>query len=184
MLDKNDGRGVLQCLILLGASIFWTSSFACYVPPAEQVVTPAQQLAASQDVTLARVISAEPMSDLNVRFRFEVIQRFSGIQRSNFEITGRASIDAAGDQSFNNHTDPNFWKGYGRTTNDTDCQIHPDFSLGKVYLIFLNQPYTRKSFELIELIPEAVVQRDRWLMYVQRHFGLVYRKRLEYSINP
>jgi hypothetical protein len=172
---KNTLRATLQYTLFLAFSLFAKPGFACYTPPDEQDVTPAELLANSRDVALARVVAAEPLALGNVRYTFEVIQRFAGQERHTFELLGDASNDKWDDLTFDEHTDPRFWGRGGRSSSSADCQIHPTFSVGKAYLIFLDEPYTRKSFELINQIIGDSRARDQWLTYVQRHFGFVYR---------
>jgi hypothetical protein len=109
MATRFPARFPYRLLFLLTAScVFANNSLACFVAPAHQLVTPDEILAKSRDVTLARVIAAEPAANSEVRFTFEVIQRFSGQKQSTFEITGYVSNDRHPDQTFDDHRDPFF----------------------------------------------------------------------------
>ncbi|MFC4933032.1 hypothetical protein [Massilia sp. GCM10023247] len=82
------------------------------------------------------------------------------------------------DTSFDHHADPTFWKrGGGRVMNGGGCCLHPDFVVGGTYLVFLNSPWTWRSFEKIEVVNGAINEEDQWLAYVAA--GLATRKKSE-----
>ena len=152
----------LRNLTLLFSVFVAQNCWACYSAPASQRVGVDEQIALASDVSVARVISAAPLENRRVEYRFMVQQRLAGQGGDTFTVTGRAPV-IAGDTSFNNHTDPEFWqRGGGRVMNEPDCLIHPDFAVGGTYLIFLNSPWTWRSFEKIER-----VDGDKWLAYVK-----------------
>jgi hypothetical protein len=82
-----------------------------------------------------------------------VDERFDDvIDRRAYRFKDEAGAD------FNGHADPDFWKRWlARQTNGDDCKMHPHFEVGATYVIFLDPPYHRRSFERIDR-PD-----DRWL---------------------
>jgi hypothetical protein len=176
------GMILLRNLTLLLSVFVARNCWACYSALASQRIGVDEQIALASDVSVARVISATPLDDRRVEYRFMVEQRLAGQGADTFTVSGRAPVNtgagtrfgmlvfagppAAGkgsDASFNNHTDPAFWqRGGGRLMNEPDCLIHPDFAVGGTYLIFLDSPWTWRSFEKIER-----VDSDKWLAYVK-----------------
>jgi hypothetical protein len=178
---------LLRNLTLL-LSVFVTQNcWACYSAPASQRVGVDEQIALASDVSVARVISATPLENRLVEYRFMVQQHLAGHGADTFTVTGRAPVSAGAgtrfgmpafagppaagkgsDTSFHNHTDPEFWqRGGGRVMNEPDCLIYPDFAVGGTYLVFLDSPWTWRSFEKIELLDGAIDDRDKWLAYVK-----------------
>lgn len=173
---------LLRNLTLLLSVFVAQNCWACYSAPASQRIGVDEQIARAFDVSVARVISATPLEDRRVEYRFMVEQRLAGQGAETFTVTGRAQVatrsithfgmltfagpPTAGmdrDTSFNNHTDPAFWqRGGGRVMNEPDCLIYPDFAVGGTYLIFLDSPWTWRSFEKIER-----ADGDKWLAYVK-----------------
>jgi hypothetical protein len=104
---------------------------------------------------------------------FEVIEQFSGQALNSFELLGYPppATDQIG--RFDDHKDVGIWENtHGRTANDTDCQIPPDFLVGQAYLVFLDQPYTNKSFELIARMTGGMTPHDQWLDHVRGYLTL------------
>ncbi len=63
---------------------------------------------------------------------------------------------------FDSHRDRLFWdKMVTRQGNGPDCRMHPRFSVGMEYLIFIDEPYHWRSFERI------IGEDDRWLIAVR-----------------
>lgn len=158
---------LLPPTLLALTGLFWSaSSQACYSSPLRQQMTPSELLVyRGRDVTLAKVVHAEQKSPREARYVFEVQRRFAGPHRRTFELEGGTAPD---EPSPVNHESTNFdfWGSRGgRSHNDSDCEIHPSFTVGKIYLVFLEQPYTRKSFELIE------DSSDQWLQFVEKSFA-------------
>jgi hypothetical protein len=161
-------------LLLCTLSIIAGTCWACHVAPPEQLIGPDLQVALATDVTLARVVSIAPRYELydnrgDVDYQFVVLKRLAGPDQQFFSISGRAP-GRSRDTTFNSHQDAAFWKkGGGRVKNEGDCAIHPDFVVGKTYLVFRNLPVTRRSFEEIEITDERLGDDDRWFRYVQVH---------------
>ncbi len=55
-----------------------------------------------------------------------------------------------------------------RLDNEQDCEIHPSFAVGQTYLMFIDKPYHRKSFELIMRTNGNSLTQDKWLQYVKK----------------
>jgi hypothetical protein len=161
-------RGVLFLLLALDAA----SSQACRAPRPGQLVTPDEQVRLAQDVAVGQVISATPVGDQEVEYRFLVLDQLAGPARKTFTIIGRAGEGYGKDSSFGAHTDLAFWvRGGGRVMNGADCAIHPWFVLGSSYLVFLDSPATWRSFEKIDMVNGTVNGEDKWLAYVREQLG-------------
>jgi hypothetical protein len=161
-------RGVLFLLLALDAA----SSQACYAPRPGQLVSPDEQVRLAQDVAVGQVISATPVGEQEVEYRFLVLDQLAGPARKTFTIVGRAGEGYGKDSSFDAHTDLAFWvRGGGRVMNGADCAIHPRFVLGSSYLVFLDSPATWRSFEKIDMVNGTVNGQDKWLVYVKDQLG-------------
>ena len=164
----------LSHTLLLSALSITGSCRACHVAPAEQLIDPNVQVALATDVTLARVVSIAPRYERyddrgDVDYQFVVLKRLLGPDQKFFSIAGHAP-GRSRDTTFNDHRDEAFWrKGGGRVTNEGDCLIHPDFVVGKTYLIFRGLPVTRRSYEAVETVEANSGDGDKWLAYVQAH---------------
>ncbi len=119
------------------------------------------------NIVLARVVLARFMGGANceVMYELEPVQVLRGNQKDRFSITGEYLRSADDLRSFIGHSDTNFWhNAWGRILPDEDRIIHPRFSVGRYYLIFLDKPYHVKSFEQVSFSPEA----DKWYVYVKQ----------------
>jgi hypothetical protein len=155
----------LLCALLIIADSGW----ACRVPRREQLVDPDIQIEMATDIALAEVISATPRYDHpgNVGYQFIVVKRLIGPNEQSFSISGWPPSSSS-NTTFDNHKDEAFWQtGGGRVTIDTNCAIHPDFIVGKTYLVFRDLPMTFRSFEEIEKIDGRSADVDKWFAYVQ-----------------
>ena len=96
-----------------------------------------------------------------IKYTFEALEILKGGKHSKFEILGYSGLK--GDESYESHTNDLFWKKMGgRTSNHfASCVTMPNFDIGYNYLVFVDKPYHRKSFELI------VDEEDKWLQYVR-----------------
>ena len=65
----------MKHLPVLVALFFTGSCYACYSPPAQQLVTGAELLASSRDVSLARAVGAEANGRGIVEYHFEGVWR-------------------------------------------------------------------------------------------------------------
>lgn len=143
--------------------------FACFAPPAQQMVPPDELIARTQNIVLAKAIRAETTDDAYVvSYTFRTIRVLKGSASDTFETTGYPAIWEGWNENFNHHFDEKFWStSAGRLSSETDCKIYPAFSVGGTYLMFLDQPYHRKSFEIILRTEGKADVRDKWLQYVE-----------------
>jgi hypothetical protein len=158
-------RGLVCALLALHAA----ASEACYAPPARQLIPPEEQLVTATDVAVGQVISATPMGDYLVEYRFLTLEQLAGPGQKVFTVMGGPAGFNNKDSTFNNHSDFTFWaRGGGRTKNGADCVIRPGFVLGNSYVLILDSPPTRRSYEKIEMVDGRLNADDRWLAYVRQ----------------
>jgi hypothetical protein len=141
---------------------------ACMVSPAIQSVPHDKLIERSNTIVLAKAAKFEAMANGEVRYFFEVKNNIAGNTPKKFEVIGFPEMLPGDLNHFNHHNDKQFWKTpLGRMAHDTDCQIHPAFSVGREYLVFLDTPYHNKSFELIIRSTGDRSKKDKWLQYVE-----------------
>ena len=160
------GAGLLLLMMTLGIG----SAEACRRAPEEQLMNPDRQLAFARDVSVARVVSALPVGDDTVEYRFVVLKRLAGPALESFTLHGIASdprFDSARSEAAD-HDGLAFWaRGGGRVMNDPACVVRPWFTLGEAYLVILDKPHTRRSFEHIATVDGRFDAKDKWLTYVE-----------------
>lgn len=141
---------------------------ACFVAPSAQTVNPSELLKRTNNIVLAKVITATAtMDSVAVEYTFQTIKMLKGKHVDSFKIVGRPLYEG-GMQHFNHHNDEVFWNnGGGRHFNNPDCKIYPSFNVGGTFLIFLDPPYHRKSFESIIRTNGNKDIKDKWLQYVE-----------------
>jgi hypothetical protein len=101
-----------------------------------------------------------------------VLEQLTGPPQKVFTVIGHAPGPYDKDTSFHDHADFAFWaRGGGRTMNDSDCHIHPSFIPGNTYLVFLDMPPTRRSFEKLDMFGSIVNHDDKWLAHVKGWLG-------------
>jgi hypothetical protein len=161
----------MRALILLLLVSCVRDAVACFAPPVEQNVTPEALIARTKNIVLAEVTRAEMIRGGEVLYTFRRVRTLAGRTDKTIILTGHAAIWEGDNETFNNHFDPSFWEGRGRTPNDTDCRIHASFAVGGTYLLFLDEPYHVKSFELIIRTNGDKETRDKWLQFVERALG-------------
>lgn len=186
MLTPSLGALRLHSLTLLLSALVAQNSWACRTPPEQQLISVNEQVKLASDVSIAQVTSATPLEGRLVEYRFVVLRRLAGQVEGSFTVTGRAAASrgkhsgyyspvlarpgtagGGNDTSSDHHADPSFWRrGGGRVMNGGDCRIYPDFVVGGTYLVFLNSPWTWRSFEKIDLVNGAIDDEDKWLAYV------------------
>ena len=162
--------GVVLLLVALGTG----AAEACRRPPEEQLMRPERQLAFATDIAVARVVSALPVGDDTVEYRFVVQKRLAGPATESFTLHGIApdARFASHRAEQADHDGLKFWaRGGGRVMNDPACVIRPWFTLGEAYLVILDKPYTWRSFEHIATVDGRFDARDKWLMYVEGRVG-------------
>jgi len=160
---------LFRSLLLLLSVCMVQDAAACRRPPRGQLIGVDEHIMRAGDVSVARVVSATPGKGW-VEYRFLVLQRLAGPELYTFTVLGGAP--SSHDSSFDNHSDPAFWKhGGGRVMNSSDCLIHPSFVLGGTYLVFQGRPATWRNFEKIDVVDGKVNENDRWLAYVKTGLG-------------
>ena len=170
-------KGSFLKTITFSILVFFCSghAIACVVAPAEQRVAVDELISRTDNIILAKAVRAEYRNPEQtgqsnphdvVHHDFEILKSLKGENQSEFSLIG-GLMEHDRRNHFNHHTEPDFWEDvYGRSFNMPDCIIHPTFIVGSVYLVFLDQPYHYKSFELIEKHSDPE-DRDKWLAYVE-----------------
>ncbi len=158
---------VSVCIAFIGVAL------ACFSTPQEQIVSDAELVKRTKTIVLARVEKAELLGEdsISVRYHFRKIKNLKGDAPERFTIDGISSVYGDSLDDFDGHRKEVFWEnGGGRSWHDTDCVIYPSFAVGGTFLIFLEKPYHRKSFELILRSHDADEElRDKWLSWVETH---------------
>lgn len=168
MTIMTTARSFLFSLLALHAA----GAQACYSPPARQLIGIDEQLGQATNVAVGQVIGATPLDGRSVEYRFLVLDQLAGPPQKVFTVTGYAASPRDKDTSFHDHADFAFWaRGGGRTMNDSDCIIHPSFVVGNTYLVFLDMPPTRRSFEKLDMFGSIVNHDDKWLAHVNAWLG-------------
>ncbi len=100
-----------------------------------------------------------------IKYTFEVIDLIKGKSHKFFIMNTNYSFN---DSDFNLHKDEQFWKDEGGAMGPC-AHDERGFDVGYVYLMFLDKPYHRKSFELIRNYKsdDAPNSKDKWLSYVE-----------------
>lgn len=161
-------------LALLTLALGIGAAEACRRPVDEQLMSPDRQLAFARDVAVARVVSALPVGDDTIEYRFVVLERLAGPAVGNFTLHGIADDARFASQRLeqSNHDGLKFWaRGGGRVVNDPACVIRPWFTLGEAYLVILDKPTTWRSFEHIATVDGRHDAGDKWLAYVKARLG-------------
>jgi hypothetical protein len=139
------------------------------VTPAEQVVPATELIKRTKTIVLSRVTSAKVDGDcFFVIYTFQTVKALKGLPQKTFTITGFPMMGEGSLSNFNDHNDQAFWHdNVGRSHCFTDCKIHPSFSVGSTFLIFLEEPFHRESFEYIIRTHGNKDVRDKWLSWVE-----------------
>lgn len=150
-------------LIFISASFISVSCFACYIPKKEQRVDVKTLVERSEDIVLAEVkgIRAPEEKFGQFEYTFVVIDAIKGNKSGEFTLKGHELVADDG-KIFPQHTEKDFWKAsVGRARTNPDCSLSASFQVGRRYLVFPNEPYHVKGFELIES------EKDPWLRKVK-----------------
>ena len=150
-------------LILLFSS---SLALACEVPPAEQNTSDDELISRTKNIVLARVMSAQLQENGSVLYKLKTQETIKGKAEEAFEIVGGPLWEGSMEH-FEHHS----IKG-ARLSNAPDCEIHPSFAVGQTYLLFLDKPYHRKSFEFIIRTGGSPIIQDKWLQYVKKATAL------------
>ena len=157
-------------LHILSLTLSVTPAFGCFSTPKEQIVPDIELVQRTKTIVLAKVVKAELLDEdsLNVRYYFQEIKSLKGDAKKEFFIDGVSLAYNDPLRTFEHHHSQRFWKpGGGRSWHDIDCVIYPSFTVGGIFLIFLDEPYHRKSFELIIRTHGDEETRDKWLTWVE-----------------
>jgi hypothetical protein len=145
------------------------AAFGCFSTPPEQIAPADKLVERTSRIVLARVVEAK--ADFNtgeVTYSFIVEKAIKGTREDSFSIVGYALFEPEDLTTFDYHRSAKFWEdNAGRCHHDTDCKIHPSFAVGASYLIFVDHPYHRKSFEYIAMLGTEPGTRDKWLAWVE-----------------
>jgi hypothetical protein len=155
--------------LLTGATLVSAVAMGCLDTPAEQVVPARKLIERTKTIVLAQVAKAEMSDDAGgIRYTFKVEKILKGSPAESFTMNGAVTENPEDVVTFDHHTSEEFWTDHGgRSVHDADCQIHPRFSVGVSYLVFLDPPYHRKSFEQITRTHGGPGVRDKWLSWVE-----------------
>lgn len=151
---------------IAGTATVW----ACFSTPDEQIVPAKELIDRTKTIVLATVEKAEIIEkdSIAVRYHFREIRSLKGDAPGTFTLDGVSSAYSGPMDNFEHHYSEAFWEdGGGRSWHDTDCVIYPSFSVGGIFLIFLEEPFHRKSFELIIRTHGGEGVRDKWLTWVE-----------------
>ena len=152
---------------LVVACVWSSIALACYEAPKDQFVPVDVLIQRSSRIVLATAVRADLQSDGGVRYRFRTVERLAGKVDATFELDGSGATEGEA-TDFKHHRGSAFWKDTsGRTWHHNSCSISPSFNVGSTYLIFLDRPYHRKSFELIIRTHGNKETIDLWLQYVR-----------------
>lgn len=181
----------MRILLTLCLILCCDPAFACFVLPKQQVVPADELINRTNNIVLAKAVKAEfvPYPQIDpfvyndkgqltvapgtegthkpINYTFAVIEVLKGDKTEKASVRGQRAQKNyfLSKQTF--HQEEEFWKdNAGRLYNAPDCQIHPSFVLGGIYLLFLDEPYHRKSFELIGYMDKHI-SKDKWLAYVK-----------------
>jgi hypothetical protein len=162
-MKKNELNSILLMISFLLATVP-TDSIACFMTPPEQIVPYEELIKRSQNIALAQVIEASSLKvsnhpELRTKYVLKTLETLKGKPPVNIVIQGVKAGEK--DLNFGDHQTPNFWQEGGRLSSFPDCQIYPSFEVGATYLVFLDRPYHRKSFERIDN------KNDKWLVTVR-----------------
>jgi len=159
----------MKLLFITLCIIFSTRSVACYSPPEIQSTSVNNLIQRTKTIVLAHVAEAKYKKiDHQVEYTFKLVKIIKGQITEHIKLDGYPLIWEGGLNTFNNHTESVFWDtGRGRLVHSTDCLIHPSFSVGATYLLFLDRPYHNKSFEQIIRTHGDKGTKDKWLQYVE-----------------
>lgn len=147
----------LSLLLLLSV----TRAEACFLPKKETRVDAKTLVTRSTDIVLARVKSVTEGESGKADYVFEVVEAVKGSLSG--ELTLKGHLPGGEDADFNGHKDADFWKASsGRARTNPDCSVSASFEVGKQYLLFPNEPFHIKSFELV------ASAEDPWLTKVKK----------------
>jgi hypothetical protein len=121
----------------------------------------------SDSIVLARVIEENVNENIekdkikDVVYKFELIENIKGNVEKPIIING---YNISNDNDHNLHAEPKFWEQgwFGSAPISVNCEMMIGFNPDISYLLFLDKPYSVKSFE-----PILDLKEDKWLQYVR-----------------
>jgi len=157
----------------------WQGAFACSASQPEHFIHHRDLVAGSTQIALVRVVGSsennhdatlithEQLAVSNVSLAiFEPIKILKGSVPTRFMLSSGGLIKARDDaiRDLNEHRNIGFWAKKStqtRNSHDADCKMHPGFVLGRIYLVFFDNPHL-KAYE------EIRTKDDLWLQAVQQ----------------
>ena len=181
----------MRVLLTLCLILFSNQALGCYVQPPQQYVPADELIKRTENIVLAKAVKAEfiPYPQISpfvyndkgqltvapgldgdhdpIKYTFSIMETIKGKHTNEISLEGFHERKETIKNKDYHHKEEEFWKdNAGRLYNAPDCQIHPSFVLGGIYLLFLDEPYHRKSFELIGYMDKHIPE-DKWLAYVK-----------------
>ena len=154
--------GVLPLLMIILS--YSNIAYSCFLPPEDQRVPYCKLIERTANIVYARAIKVKKniTPHISYKYEFKILETLKGKNTEKFvSIIGWPPVVI--DAKLDDHTKKRFWRdGWGRTHAFTDCKIYPDFELNKNYLLFIDKPYHRKSFEAIK------AKNDSWFIEVKK----------------
>lgn len=160
----------LRSGLLIVVMLWPAQAFACNRPPDVQGTGVDELIQRTSTIALAQVYEARYTEEpYRVEYSFKVERVLKGVLGDSFELEGVPLLVQESMRTFESHTARVFWEtGSGRLIHNTDCEIHPSFSVGATYLVFLDKPYHNKSFEQIIRTHGDEDTKDKWLLFVEK----------------
>lgn len=181
-------RATFFALILL---LFSNEAVACTLAIADRSVPADELIDRTKNIVLARVIKAEYLEPKKVngenedevmqayveavenlyqpvKYTFEVFDLIKGKSQKFFFMKSKMLYSSGELEHFNIHKDKNFWENNGGSFGVCSHDQRA-FAVGSFYLMFLDKPYHRKSFERIVNFrsDDRPNPEDKWLNYVK-----------------
>lgn len=138
-----------------------SSSYACRITEKSDI-SPADvisKLVAESEI----IFYGEAVDAKSFKVNFKVIEKIKGLIKDDMVIVPGYLKSELKDEDFNEHKESFFWSSsmVGRTQVGGDCELFPDFGIGKKYLIILGKYNNFKSFEQIRSL------EDKWYLKVK-----------------
>lgn len=154
--------------IILISILIVGRAFACYSVSDELKPSAEQLVGKSKNIFLAEVTNiSSAMKNIKgskTFYSFKIIEVLKGSSKSTIQIAASYAENIESD--FDMHKKKEFWtdNSFGRVNITPACEILPSFSIGKRYLLFPDEPFTFKSFELIETEKDMFLSKVRELL--------------------
>lgn len=136
-------RVLAACLCLMT-----TPALACSSQPDHWRHDPQTMVARTRTIVLAKVTAMRAEGGWSTA-QLERVKAVRGKPAGTFSLRGRTDKRNPGD--FSGHKDPRFWAlEISNTVWPGDCGAYGVFSVGEMYLVFLDGPNYPRSFENIK----------------------------------